>query len=77
MSSEMSGWVFLKPSHRGIIFREFAYCQRFRCVQNKSLDASETASPGPLTLITRASTQGPNGVESRSNQRQLVLTVGR
>lgn len=44
MSSEMSGWVFLKPSQRGKIFREFVYCQRFRCVQNKSLDASETAS---------------------------------
>lgn len=77
MSSEMSGWVFLKPSQRGKIFREFVYCQRFRCVQNKSLDASETASFGPLTFMTQASTQGPNGMESRSNLGQLVLTVGR
>lgn len=50
MSSEMSGLVFLKPSQRGKNFREFDYCQRFRCVQNKSLDASKTASFGPANI---------------------------
>lgn len=74
----LAGFLFLlKLSQRGKIFREFAYCQRFRCVQNKSLDASKTASFGPLTFMTRASTQGPNGMEIRSNLSQLVLTVGR
>lgn len=76
-SSEMSGWLFLKLSQRGKIFRQFVYCQRFKCVQNKSLDGNKTASFGPLTFMTRASTQGPNGIEIHSNLGQLVLTVGR
>lgn len=59
MSSEMSGLVFPEAEPAREEFqREFDYCQRFRCVQNKSPDASEAASFGPANIYDASADAG-------------------